>query len=157
MLDEPPLRSVCDGPVQCSDAKHRCTLPFCDNGRCAQPRRMARNRDERRTCRPETTIFPRDFEGSPMRRYMFATAMLFLCGAEPTALAAAPPARASSVEVQILAINDFHGNLDSPPSPPIIVLTDGSKFEQRVGAASALSATIKRLRSGHRRTITVSA
>jgi len=92
-----------------------------------------------------------------MRRYMFATAMLFLCGAEPTALAAAPPARASSVEVQILAINDFHGNLDSPANPTTITLTDGSKLEQRVGGASALLATINRLRSGHRQTITVSA
>lgn len=88
-----------------------------------------------------------------MRRYSIATAMLFLLGAEPNAATAAP----RGTEVQILAINDFHGNIDSPPGEQTITLSDGRELKQRVGGVSALSATIRRLRTGHAKTITVSA
>ena len=88
-----------------------------------------------------------------MRRYSIATAMLFLLFTEPNAALAA----ARTTEVQILALNDFHGNIDSPPGEQVISLADGREVKQRVGGASALSATIRRLRAGRSNTITVSA
>jgi hypothetical protein len=91
-----------------------------------------------------------------MRRYLFATALFFLLSPEPFAAAAAP-ARTRLVDVQIVAINDFHGNLETPPDAPTIKLADGSELRQRLGGVSSLAATIKRLRAGHSNTITVSA
>src|SRR3954470_4080939 len=92
-----------------------------------------------------------------MRRYRFATALFFFLGLQPFGASAEPRPRTSAVEVQILAFNDFHGNLDSPPDTPEISLASGQKLKQRLGGVSALAATIRRLRTGHSRTITVSA
>lgn len=63
---------------------------------------------------------------------------------------------AAPVEVQILAFNDFHGNIETPP-PVEIRKADGSSQTIVSGGASHLSAVLAGLRSGHPNTITVSA
>ena len=92
-----------------------------------------------------------------MIRYLIATAGLFFAAAEPSAAFAAGRGDSRPIEVQILAFNDFHGNIDSPPDAPEIDLADGSKLKQKLGGVDALAATIAGLRKGHAHTITVSA
>lgn len=72
----------------------------------------------------------------------------------------APPssvaARQSPVEVQILAFNDFHGNIEVPP-PVEVVEEDGSKHMITTGGVAHLAAALAGLRVGQANTITVSA
>jgi 5'-nucleotidase len=63
----------------------------------------------------------------------------------------APPA-----EVQILAFNDFHGNIETPP-PVEVTEADGTKRKIVSGGVAHLAAALAGLRAGHRNTITVSA
>lgn len=70
----------------------------------------------------------------------------------PVVVAAAP----QPVEVQILAFNDFHGNLETP-DPVEVTKADGSKHKILTGGASHLAAVLTGLRAGHSSTITVSA
>ena len=49
-----------------------------------------------------------------MRRYLIATASVFLFALTSFAADARPRKQSASLEVQILAFNDFHGNIDSP-------------------------------------------
>ena len=75
---------------------------------------------------------------------------------------AAPQTRTTSVataavEVQILAINDFHGNLETPPDPVSIMRADGSILKSRVGGAPQLAAALTQARAGRPNTITVAA
>lgn len=60
------------------------------------------------------------------------------------------------VEVQILAFNDFHGNLETPP-PVEIADAAGVKHQIVTGGAAHLAAALASLRVGHRNSITVSA
>jgi 5'-nucleotidase len=60
------------------------------------------------------------------------------------------------IEVQILGLNDFHGNLETPSAPVSLVQPDGSKVEGRFGGAAALAGTLQRLRAG-RPSVTVAA
>ncbi|GAA3897374.1 bifunctional metallophosphatase/5'-nucleotidase [Sphingomonas limnosediminicola] len=92
-----------------------------------------------------------------MCRYLIATAALFLLGAGSFPASAARAARPAPIDVQIVAFNDFHGNIESPPDVPTIGLADGTELKQRLGGVSALAAAVQRLRAGHKRTITVSA
>src|SRR5213082_3419697 len=70
----------------------------------------------------------------------------------------APPASAarSPVEIQILAFNDLHGNLEVPP-PVDVVEPDGTKRSIVTGGIAHLAAALTGLRVGHANTITVSA
>jgi 5'-nucleotidase len=72
----------------------------------------------------------------------------------------APPrpiaASRGPIEVQILAFNDFHGNLQTP-DPIEVTEPDGSKHKIVTGGAAHLAATLAGLRAGHSNTITVSA
>jgi 5'-nucleotidase len=72
----------------------------------------------------------------------------------------APPAPApvakAPVEVQILAFNDFHGNLENP-APVEVTGADGTKHKIITGGVAHLAATLKRLRTGHANSVTVSA
>jgi 5'-nucleotidase len=61
------------------------------------------------------------------------------------------------VEVQILAINDFHGNLETPEGTIPITGPDGIDVASRVGGAAQLAGTLKSLRAGHANSITVAA
>jgi 5'-nucleotidase len=78
------------------------------------------------------------------------------------ALASALPASAQSaapVELRILAINDFHGNLKPPPGG--IRIGDPENKARKVpvaaGGAEYMATLVKQLREGHRNTIFVAA
>ncbi|NUT01065.1 MAG: bifunctional metallophosphatase/5'-nucleotidase [Sphingomonas sp.] len=91
-----------------------------------------------------------------MLRTSVTVALLALagCATQPTAVTpVAPPA---PIEVQILAFNDFHGNLE-PPAPVEVTEADGAKRKIQTGGVANLAATLTELRSGHANTVTVSA
>ncbi|GLR86505.1 bifunctional metallophosphatase/5'-nucleotidase [Bradyrhizobium iriomotense] len=78
------------------------------------------------------------------------------------ALGCAPPALAqgsATVELRILAINDFHGNLRSPPGG--IRIGDPEDKAKKVtvaaGGAEYMATLVKQLREGHKNTIFVAA
>jgi len=88
-----------------------------------------------------------------MMRKLFAASAAFLaaaCTTVPQRQAAAP------VEIQILAFNDFHGNLETPP-PVDVTEADGTKHKIVSGGAAHLAAALASLRVGHPNTVTVSA
>jgi 5'-nucleotidase len=92
-----------------------------------------------------------------IRRVAAACSALFLsaCAAQvPPTVAQAPTA---PIEVQILAINDFHGNIETPPDPVSITQPDGTILKARVGGAAQLAGALERAREGHPNTITVAA
>ncbi|HEY8592451.1 MAG TPA: bifunctional metallophosphatase/5'-nucleotidase [Sphingomicrobium sp.] len=92
-----------------------------------------------------------------MTRLWIALALgLAGCAAQPVTQVRAPIAPAAPVEVQILAINDLHGNLE-PPAPVEIVQNDGSKNKVQTGGVARLGTALTRLRSGKPNTVTVSA
>ena len=68
----------------------------------------------------------------------------------------APAAAVASVEVQILGLNDFHGNLETPADPVSLAQPDGTVTRIRAGGAAQLAATLGRLRAG-RQSVTVAA
>ena len=94
-----------------------------------------------------------------MIRKLIATAAAFLAAACTTVPATppAPPAPAAPIEVQILAINDFHGNLDQSASPVRYPLSLDNFASSRLGGAAVMGAELAKLRSGHANTITVAA
>ncbi|WP_300974284.1 bifunctional metallophosphatase/5'-nucleotidase [Sphingomonas sp. LHG3406-1] len=71
----------------------------------------------------------------------------------PTMSVAAAPV---PVEVQILGLNDFHGNLETPQDPVPLRNADGTTSKIRAGGAAQLAATLKRLRAGQQ-SVTVAA
>jgi len=87
-----------------------------------------------------------------MMRKLFAASAAFLAAACTTV----PQASRAPVEVQILAFNDFHGNLETPP-PVEVTQPDGAKLKIATGGAAHLAAALTRLRAGHPNTVTVSA
>ncbi len=92
-----------------------------------------------------------------MLKKIAVAAALFLagCTTQPKPVPPTVPPPAAPVEVQIIGINDFHGNLETPTSPPSVRMADGSILKERLGGAAALAATVKRLRQPN--SITVSA
>ena len=92
-----------------------------------------------------------------MRRLPVAAALLSLVGCV-TAPAPPPAAPAAGpVEIQILGINDFHGNLEPPTSPVERVEADGTKRTEPLGGAGFLASTLAELRAGQANSITVAA
>jgi len=86
-----------------------------------------------------------------VRRFAALAALcLSACTTVPVAQTARP------IEVQILAFNDFHGNLETPP-PVDVTEADGSKRTITTGGAAHLAAALAGLREGHQNTVTVSA
>jgi 5'-nucleotidase len=73
---------------------------------------------------------------------------------EPPRVLPPPP---PPVEVQILAINDFHGNLEPPGVSIEAVSADGQTVKVSAGGVAHLAAEARTLRKGHPFTITVSA
>ena len=88
-------------------------------------------------------------------RLTAALAALALGACTAQVVPPAPVAQAP-VEVQILAFNDFHGNLETPP-PVEVTEPDGTKHKIATGGAAHLAAALERLRAGHANTVTVSA
>jgi len=92
-----------------------------------------------------------------MVRYLFATALLFLLGVEPSAAFAARHPRPRPIEVQILAFNDFHGNIESPKLTIPRRDSRGTYVAAPAGGVAYLAGALENLRKGHRYTTTVSA
>src|SRR5690242_20590327 len=92
-----------------------------------------------------------------MRRYPIATALVFLLALEPFAASAAKPRRSGPIEVQILAFNDFHGNIESPDLTVPALDSKGVEVPVPAGGAAYLAGALDKLRKGHRYSITVSA
>jgi 5'-nucleotidase len=91
-----------------------------------------------------------------IRRFTAGFAALFLAGCAAHVPPPAPVAQAP-IEVQILAINDFHGNIETPPEPVAITQPDGTILKTRVGGAAQLASALERARQGHPNSITVAA
>ncbi|MBA3576668.1 MAG: bifunctional metallophosphatase/5'-nucleotidase [Sphingomonas sp.] len=68
-----------------------------------------------------------------------------------------PVAASSAVEVQILAINDFHGNLEPPKTAIDAAAPDGNPVLVPAGGVASLATAAKMLRAGKPHTVTVSA
>ena len=85
-----------------------------------------------------------------IRKYV-VVALLALSGC-----ATVPSAPQAPVEVQILAFNDFHGNLETP-APVEVTEPDGSKRKIQTGGVANLAGALTELRRGHPNTVTVSA
>ena len=86
-----------------------------------------------------------------------------ILGAVMLTLAPSPAARASSqaapVELRILAINDFHGNLQPPPGGIRIADPEDKtkKIAVEAGGAEHMATAVRQLRDGHANTIFVAA
>jgi 5'-nucleotidase len=88
-----------------------------------------------------------------MNRRLLAFASLALL----SGCATVPHAPAGPIEVQILAINDFHGNLEPPRNAIEVTLGDGSVAKVPAGGVAYLAGAVKALRQGQKRSVTVSA
>ncbi|HWC56856.1 MAG TPA: bifunctional metallophosphatase/5'-nucleotidase [Sphingomicrobium sp.] len=84
----------------------------------------------------------------------FSALFLSACAARVPPHVVSP---AAPIEVQILAINDFHGNIETPPDPVSITQPDGTILKTRVGGAAQLAGALEHAREGHPNTITVAA
>ena len=90
-----------------------------------------------------------------IRRLSAVVSALFLavCAAQ----VAPPAAPQAPIEVQILAINDFHGNIETPPQPVSITQADGTVLKARLGGAAQLASALDQARQDHPNSITVAA
>ena len=89
----------------------------------------------------------------------FTAAVAFLTLGACAAQVAPPPvpiANSEPIEVQILAFNDLHGNLETPP-PFEVTEADATRRKIVSGGVAHLAAALTALRAGHPQTITVSA
>jgi 5'-nucleotidase len=87
---------------------------------------------------------------------LFALLALAGCTARPPQVSQVAPA-AAPVEVQILAFNDFHGNLEPPKLAIEATAHDGTTVQVPAGGAAYLATAAKVLRAGQRYSMTVSA
>jgi 5'-nucleotidase len=90
-----------------------------------------------------------------MKRIFILAPLAFLAACAATPRSA--PVATAPIEVQILAINDFHGNLETPEGTIPITGADGVDVNSRIGGAAQLAGTLSALRSGHQHSITVAA
>ena len=82
--------------------------------------------------------------------------LLASCATVPTPQASSPVAAQDPVEVQVLALNDFHGNLEVPAST--VTYRQGEELvRHNLGGAARLAATLDALRQGQQATVTVAA
>jgi 5'-nucleotidase len=81
-----------------------------------------------------------------------------ICAGALSACATVPPAQSSAgvEDIQILAINDFHGNIEAPGGTTTYFV-EGQQKQEQLGGAARLGATLERLRRGQAHTITVAA
>ncbi|MDQ3077664.1 MAG: bifunctional metallophosphatase/5'-nucleotidase [Pseudomonadota bacterium] len=88
-----------------------------------------------------------------MRKYAVALTLALLAGCTTTPR----PVASGPVEVQILGINDFHGNLEPPKSSVEATLADGRAVKVPAGGVAYLAGAAKALRAGQPYSVTVSA
>jgi 5'-nucleotidase len=86
-----------------------------------------------------------------MIRKSVAIALLALSGC-----ASLPVAPSAPIEVQVLAFNDFHGNIEAP-APVEVTEPDGTRRKIQTGGVANLAGALAELRRGHPNTVTVSA
>jgi len=91
-----------------------------------------------------------------IRKLAAALAALSVAACTAQVAPPAPVLPRGPVEVQILAFNDFHGNLQVP-DPIEVAEPDGTKHKIATGGVAHLAALLTGLRAGHANTITVSA
>jgi 5'-nucleotidase len=91
-----------------------------------------------------------------IRRLAAALAALALSACAAHIAPPNPPVAQAPVEVQILAFNDFHGNLETP-APVEVTDADGTKHKIVTGGVAHLAAALAGLRAGYPNTVTVSA
>ena len=89
-----------------------------------------------------------------IRRLSAALSALFLAGC---AAQVPPPTSQAPIEVQILAINDFHGNIETPAQPVSITQPDGTVLKVQAGGAARVASALEHARQGHPNSITVAA
>jgi 5'-nucleotidase len=90
------------------------------------------------------------------RKLAVAIAALVLSACAAQVAPPSAPVAQAPVEVQILAFNDFHGNVETP-APVELTEADGTKHKIVTGGVAHLAAALNGLRAGHPNTITVSA
>src|SRR6476619_1512296 len=91
------------------------------------------------------------------KRFAFLGPVALLAACVPTRVPPPTvPPPPPPFEIQILAFNDFHGNLEVP-APVEVTDADGTKRKIVSGGAAHLAAALAGLRAGHPDTITVSA
>jgi len=94
-----------------------------------------------------------------IRRLFLALAALAASACTSNFAPPAPIAKVAAkapIEVQILAFNDFHGNLEVP-DPVEVTEPDGTRHKIVTGGAAHFAAALAGLRAGHANTVTVSA
>jgi 5'-nucleotidase len=84
-----------------------------------------------------------------------SSAALAACAGQLGTITSAPQA-SPPLEVQVLGLNDFHGNLETPTDPVPLRNADGTTSRYRAGGAAQLAATLRQLRAG-RESVTVAA
>lgn len=82
-----------------------------------------------------------------MRRFAPLSLALVLAACSATPPVENPPLPLAETEVQLLAINDFHGRLDAPMEAVPVTLPDGSTVRVPAGGAAYLAGAIKGLRT----------
>ncbi|WP_187107771.1 bifunctional metallophosphatase/5'-nucleotidase [Sphingomonas xanthus] len=94
-----------------------------------------------------------------MARLLFAIPLLFVaaCVQAPPGTPVPPSPTAGPIEVQVLGINDFHGNLEPPKTTVDATLPGGAIAKIPVGGVAYLATAAQSLRNGHPRSVTVSA
>ena len=90
-----------------------------------------------------------------MMRWNWAILATLLAGGCTTTPPPAPVA--GPVEVQILAINDFHGNLEPPRSAVDVPVTGERSVKVPAGGVAYLASAARQLRAGQSHSVTVSA
>ncbi len=80
---------------------------------------------------------------------------LAACATVPSA--PGPVGNGKTVDVQILALNDFHGNLEAPQSALTYRDDQGVERTSVLGGGAQMATRLNQLRGGHNRTITVAA
>src|SRR5262249_35041169 len=102
---------------------------------------------------------PRSRITATMKRCFSRTLMALLLAAASVAISPAFADGAAPIDLRILAINDFHGNLEPPPGRmPISDPNDRTQRSVvRAGGAEHMATLVKQLREGHKNTIFVAA
>jgi 5'-nucleotidase len=89
-------------------------------------------------------------------RHIIVRASVALTLACPLAFSQAAHADSAPVDLRILAINDFHGNLKPPPGG-IPITNHVKRITVPAGGSETMASLVKQLREGHKNTIFVAA